>query len=155
MPHSYPEGVEPGFDENAFFDPTNFSFPAGTHICEIEVDPETGVVEIVKYSAVDDFGRLINPMIVEGQVHGGIAHGVGQALLEGCSYDSEGQLITASYMDYAMPRADNLPRLRKLARHHRTLRKFYLNGAPFRSPGKGDRQVGVRLGVSLFGKMNA
>ena len=109
VPHSYPEGVEPGFDENAFFDPTNFSFPAGTHICEVEVDPDTGVVEVVKYSAVDDFGRLINPMIVEGQVHGGIAHGVGQALLEGCSYDSEGQLVTASYMDYAMPRADNLP----------------------------------------------
>ncbi len=109
VPHSYPEGLEPGFDENAFFDPLNFSFPAGSHICEVEVDPETGVVEIVKYSAVDDFGKLINPMIVAGQVHGGIAHGVGQALLEGCQYDSEGQLITASFMDYAMPRADNLP----------------------------------------------
>ena len=103
VPHSYPEGLEPGFDENAFFDPLNFSFPAGTHVCEVEVDPETGEVEIVKYSAVDDFGRLINPMIVEGQVHGGIVHGVGQALLEGCQYDSDGQLITASYMDYAMP----------------------------------------------------
>ena len=109
VPHSYPEGLEPGFDENAFFDPMNFSFPAGTHICEVEVDPDTGVVEIVKYSAVDDFGKLINPMIVEGQVHGGIVHGVGQALLEGCQYDSNGQLITASYMDYAMPRADNVP----------------------------------------------
>jgi carbon-monoxide dehydrogenase large subunit len=109
VPHSYPEGLEPGFDENAFFDPLNFSFPAGTHICEVEVDPETGVVDIVRYSAVDDFGRLINPMIVEGQVHGGIAHGIGQALMEGCRYDSEGQLITASYMDYAMPRADNVP----------------------------------------------
>ena len=109
VPHSYPEGLEPGFDENAFFDPMNFSFPAGTHICEVEVDPETGVVEIVKYSAVDDFGKLINPMIVEGQVHGGIVHGIGQALLEVCRYDSEGQLITATYMDYAMPRADNVP----------------------------------------------
>jgi len=109
VPHSYPEGVEPGFDENAFFDPLNFSFPAGTHICEVEVDPETGTVEIVKYSAVDDFGRLVNPMIVEGQVHGGIVHGVGQALLEGCRYDEDGQLITATYMDYAMPRADNVP----------------------------------------------
>lgn len=109
VPHSYPEGVEPGFDENAFFDPINFSFPAGTHICEVEVDPDTGVVEIVKYSAVDDFGRLINPMIVEGQVHGGIAHGVGQALLEVCRYEGDGQLLTASFMDYAMPRADNLP----------------------------------------------
>lgn len=109
VPHSYPEGLEPGFDENAFFDPLNFSFPAGTHVCEVEVDLETGEVEIVKYSAVDDFGKLINPMIVEGQVHGGIVHGVGQALLEGCRYDSEGQLITASYMDYAMPRADDVP----------------------------------------------
>ena len=109
VPHSYPEGLEPGFDENAFFDPMNFSFPAGTHVCEVEVDLETGEVEIMKYSAVDDFGKLINPMIVEGQVHGGIVHGVGQALLEGCRYDSEGQLITASYMDYAMPRADDVP----------------------------------------------
>ncbi len=109
VPHSYPEGLEPGFDENAFYDPTNFSFPAGTHICEVEVDPDTGVVEIVNYSAVDDFGKLVNPMIVEGQVHGGIAHGVGQALLEACRYDDEGQLVTASFMDYTMPRADNLP----------------------------------------------
>ena len=109
VPHSYPAGLEPGFDENAFFDPLNFSFPAGTHVCEVEVDPDTGEVEIVKYSAVDDFGRLVNPMIVEGQVHGGIVHGIGQALLEGCKYDSEGQLLTASFMDYAMPRADNVP----------------------------------------------
>ena len=109
VPHSYPEGVEPGFDENAFFDPMNFSFPAGTHICEVEVDPATGEVEIVDYTAVDDFGKLVNPMIVEGQVHGGIVHGIGQALLEGCHYDENGQLVTASYMDYAMPRADNAP----------------------------------------------
>ena len=109
VPHSYPEGVEPGFDENAFFDPMNFSFPAGTHICEVEVDPATGEVEIVDYTAVDDFGKLVNPMIVEGQVHGGIVHGIGQALLEGCHYDKDGQLVTASYMDYAMPRADNAP----------------------------------------------
>jgi len=110
VPHDYPEDLEPGMDENAFFDPMNFSFPAGTHICEVEVDPSTGVVDIVNYTAVDDFGRLVNPMIVAGQVHGGIAHGVGQAMLEGCQYDPEsGQLITGSYMDYAMPRADNLP----------------------------------------------
>ncbi len=109
VPHNYPEGLEPGFDENAFFDPLNFSFPAGVHVCEVEVDPETGVVEIVRYCAVDDFGKLINPMIVEGQVHGGIVHGVGQALLEGCRYDRDGQLVTASYMDYAMPRADDVP----------------------------------------------
>ena len=112
VPHSYPEGVEPGFDENAFFDPMNFSFPAGTHICEVEVDPATGEVEIVDYTAVDDFGKLVNPMIVEGQVHGGIVHGIGQALLEGCHYDKDGQLVTASYMDYAMPRADNAPDFR-------------------------------------------
>ena len=112
VPHSYPEGVEPGFDENAFFDPMNFSFPAGTHICEVEVDPSTGEVEIVDYTAVDDFGKLVNPMIVEGQVHGGIVHGIGQALLEGCHYDADGQLVTASYMDYAMPRADNAPDFR-------------------------------------------
>ena len=112
VPHNYPEGVEPGFDENAFFDPMNFSFPAGTHICEVEVDPDTGEVEIADYTAVDDFGKLVNPMIVEGQVHGGIVHGIGQALLEGCRYDSEGQLVTASFMDYAMPRADNAPDFR-------------------------------------------
>ncbi len=112
VPHNYPEGVEPGFDENAFFDPMNFSFPAGTHICEVEVDPDTGEVEIADYTAVDDFGRLVNPMIVEGQVHGGIVHGIGQALLEGCRYDSDGQLVTASFMDYAMPRADNAPDFR-------------------------------------------
>jgi carbon-monoxide dehydrogenase large subunit len=109
VPHNYPEGVEPGLDENAFFDPMNFSFPAGTHICEVEVDPDTGTVDIVKYTAVDDFGKLINPMIVEGQVHGGVAHGVGQALLEGCAYDDNGQLVTGSFMDYCMPRADNVP----------------------------------------------
>jgi carbon-monoxide dehydrogenase large subunit len=110
VPHNYPEGVEPGLDENAFFDPMNFSFPAGAHICEVEVDPDTGSVEIVNYTAVDDFGTLINPMIVEGQVHGGIVHGVGQALLEGCVYDDDsGQLVTGSFMDYCMPRADNVP----------------------------------------------
>ena len=110
VPHNYPEGVEPGLDEIAFFDPLNFSFPAGAHVCEVEVDPETGTVEIVRYTAVDDFGTLVNPMIVEGQVHGGLAHGIGQALLEGCVYDEDsGQLVTGSFMDYCMPRADNLP----------------------------------------------
>ena len=110
VPHNYPEGVEPGLDENAFFDPMNFSFPAGAHICEVEVDPDTGAVEIVTYTAVDDFGTLINPMIVEGQVHGGIVHGVGQALLENCVYDDDsGQLVTGSFMDYCLPRADNVP----------------------------------------------
>ena len=101
--------LEPGLKEGAFYDPSNFTFPAGTHICEVEVDPDTGVTEIVRFTAVDDFGEIINPMIVEGQIHGGIAQGVGQALLEGCVYDDDGQLLTGSYMDYCMPRADNLP----------------------------------------------
>jgi aerobic carbon-monoxide dehydrogenase large subunit len=101
--------LEPGLKEGAFWDPTNFTFPAGVHICELEIDPQTGVVTIERWTAVDDFGTLINPMIVEGQVHGGIAQGVGQALLEGAHYDKDGQLLTASYMDYCMPRADNIP----------------------------------------------
>ncbi|MGD8709172.1 MAG: xanthine dehydrogenase family protein molybdopterin-binding subunit [Ectothiorhodospiraceae bacterium] len=111
VPHNYPlESLEPGLDENAFYDPTNFTYPAGTHICEVEIDPETGRVEIVNFTAVDDFGNIINPMIVEGQVHGGIAQGVGQALLEGCVYDADsGQLVTGTYMDYTMPRADDVP----------------------------------------------
>ena len=109
VPHNYPEGVEPGLHEQAFYDPLNFSFPAGVHICEVEIDPTTGETEIVNYTAVDDFGTIINPMIVEGQVHGGIGQGVGQAMLEGANYDENGQLVTGSYMDYTMPRADNLP----------------------------------------------
>jgi carbon-monoxide dehydrogenase large subunit len=101
--------LEPGLKEGAFYDPTNFTFPAGCHICEVEIDPETGNTDVVGWTAVDDFGVIINPMIVEGQVHGGIAQGVGQALYEGTVYDKEGQLVTGSYMDYAMPRADYLP----------------------------------------------
>jgi carbon-monoxide dehydrogenase large subunit len=101
--------LEPGLKEGAFYDPTNFTFPAGCHICEVEIDPETGNTDVVAWTAVDDFGVIINPMIVEGQVHGGIAQGVGQALYEGTIYDSDGQLLTGSYMDYAMPRADYLP----------------------------------------------
>jgi carbon-monoxide dehydrogenase large subunit len=102
--------LEPGLKEGAFYDPVNFTFPAGCHICEVEVDPETGESEIVAWTAVDDFGTVVNPMIVEGQVHGGVAQGVGQAMLEGAVYDQAGQLITGSLMDYCMPRADNLPR---------------------------------------------
>ena len=107
--HNLPEGMEPGLKEGAFYDPSNFTFPAGTYICEVEIDPETGTTEIVQFVAADDFGKVINPMIVEGQVHGGITQGVGQALLEGVRYDSDGQMLTASYMDYCMPRADNVP----------------------------------------------
>ncbi|MBT6136220.1 MAG: xanthine dehydrogenase family protein molybdopterin-binding subunit [Rhodospirillaceae bacterium] len=110
VPHNFPhEELEPGLDETAFYDPANFTFPGGCHICEVEVDPDTGTVEVVSFTAVDDVGRVINPMIVEGQVHGGVAQGIGQALLEGCSYDEDGQLLTGSFMDYAMPRAHNLP----------------------------------------------
>jgi carbon-monoxide dehydrogenase large subunit len=111
VPHNYPlDKLEPGLNETAFYDPTNFTFPAGTHICEVEIDPNTGVVRIDRFTAVDDFGTIINPMIVEGQVHGGLVQGIGQALLEHCVYDREtGQLVTGSFMDYAMPRADDVP----------------------------------------------
>jgi carbon-monoxide dehydrogenase large subunit len=101
--------LEPGLKETSFYDPTNFTFPAGCHICEVEVDADTGKTDIVNWTAVDDFGTVINPMIVEGQVHGGIAQGVGQALLEGAIYDKDGQLVTGSLMDYTMPRAHDLP----------------------------------------------
>ncbi len=107
--HNLPAGMEPGLKETAFYDPANFTFPAGCYICEVEIDPETGTTEIIQFVAADDFGNIINPMIVEGQVHGGIAQGIGQALLEGAHYDASGQLLTASYMDYTMPRAGDLP----------------------------------------------
>ncbi|WP_170760320.1 xanthine dehydrogenase family protein molybdopterin-binding subunit [Ruegeria lacuscaerulensis] len=109
VPHNYPLEVEPGLEETAFYDPANFTFPAGAYACEVEVDPETGKVSIEKFTAADDFGNIVNPMIVDGQVHGGIGQGIGQALLENCAYDENGQLLSASYMDYAMPRADDVP----------------------------------------------
>jgi aerobic carbon-monoxide dehydrogenase large subunit len=110
VPANYPlDQLEPGLSEKAFYDPGNFTYPAGSHICEVEIDPDTGVVHIVSFVAVDDFGHVINPMIVEGQVHGGVAQGIGQALLEHGIYDDDGQLVTGSYLDYCMPRADNLP----------------------------------------------
>ncbi|HUZ13414.1 MAG TPA: xanthine dehydrogenase family protein molybdopterin-binding subunit [Caulobacteraceae bacterium] len=109
VPANFPEGLEPGLSEKSFYDPKNFTFPAGAHVAEVEIDPETGVVELVAFVAVDDFGEVINPMIVEGQVHGGIAQGVGQALMEHGVYDEAGQLVTGSYMDYRMPRAADLP----------------------------------------------
>ena len=110
VPHNYPhDKLEPGLNENAFYDPSNFTFPAGSYVCEVEVDPETGKVRIERWTAVDDFGKIINPMIVEGQVHGGLAQGIGQALTENCSYDASGQLTTGSFMDYCIPRADDVP----------------------------------------------
>ncbi|HBM58615.1 MAG TPA: carbon monoxide dehydrogenase, partial [Citreicella sp.] len=106
VPHNYPlEEIEPGLEETAFYDPSNFTYPSGAYACEVELDPETGRVTVERFAAADDFGNVVNPMIVEGQVHGGIAQGIGQALLESCVYDSDGQLLSASYMDYAMPRA--------------------------------------------------
>jgi carbon-monoxide dehydrogenase large subunit len=112
VPHNYPiDELEPGLDETAFYDPKNFTFPGGCHISEVEIDPDTGTVAVVNFTAVDDVGRVINPMIVEGQVQGGIAQGIGQALLEAAIYDESGQLISGSMMDYTMPRADNLPNI--------------------------------------------
>ncbi len=107
--HNLPEGMEPGLKEGAFYDPTNFTFPAGTYMCEVEIDPATGQTEIVNFVAADDFGTIINPMVVEGQVHGGLVQGIGQALLENAVYDDSGQLLSGSYMDYCMPRADDVP----------------------------------------------
>ncbi len=113
VPHNYPlDKLEPGLNENAFYDPTNFTYPAGSYICEVEVDPDTGQVKIESFVTVDDFGNIVNPMIVEGQVQGGVAQGLGQAMMEACVYDESGQLLTGSYMDYAMPRAVDVPKIR-------------------------------------------
>ncbi|MGB5865070.1 MAG: xanthine dehydrogenase family protein molybdopterin-binding subunit [Sulfitobacter sp.] len=110
VPHNYPlEEIEPGLEETAFYDPSNFTYPSGAYACEVELDPETGQVTIERFFAADDFGNIVNPMIVTGQVHGGLAQGIGQALLENCAYDDDGQLLSASYMDYAMPRASDMP----------------------------------------------
>lgn len=112
VPHNYPlETLEPGLEESAFYDPANFTYPAGAYLCEVEVDTETGKVDVVGFVCADDFGNVMNPMIVEGQVHGGVAQGIGQALLENTAYDDDGQLLTGSYMDYIMPRADDIPTL--------------------------------------------
>jgi carbon-monoxide dehydrogenase large subunit len=110
IPHQYPlEDIEPGLEETAFYDPANFTYPSGAYACEVELDPETGKVTVERFAAADDFGNVINPMIVTGQVHGGVAQGIGQAMIEQTTYDENGQLLSASYMDYAMPRADDLP----------------------------------------------
>ena len=111
VPHNYPiTELEPGLEETSFYDPLNFTYPGGCHICEVEIDPDTGVTTLVNFTAVDDIGRVINPMIVEGQVHGGVAQGIGQALFETAVYDkASGQLLSGSYMDYTMPRAHMMP----------------------------------------------
>jgi len=109
VPHDYPEGLEPGLDFSSFYDPANFTYPFGCHIAVVEIDPDTGKVALKRFIAVDDVGNVINPMIVDGQIHGGLAQGIGQALYEGAIYDDYGQLINGSYMDYCMPRADDFP----------------------------------------------
>ena len=113
VPGNYPiETLEPGLEETSFYDPPNLTYPAGAHICEIEIDPDTGNIEITNYCVSDDFGIVMNPMIVEGQVHGGVAQGIGQALYENCIYEeNSAQLINGSFMDYTMPRADNVPHM--------------------------------------------
>jgi aerobic carbon-monoxide dehydrogenase large subunit len=112
VPHNYPiEELEPGLDETAFYDPKNFTYPGGCHICEVEIDPDVGTVAVINFVAVDDVGRVINPMIVEGQIQGGVMQGIGQALLENAIYDTQGQLVTGSFMDYTMPRAHDFPRM--------------------------------------------
>jgi carbon-monoxide dehydrogenase large subunit len=112
VPHNYPLDVlEPGLDETAFYDPKNFTFPGGCHIAEVEIDPDTGTTQLINFTACDDVGRVINPMIVEGQVQGGVAQGIGQALLETCVYDARGQLLSGSMNDYCIPRADDLPQV--------------------------------------------
>jgi len=109
-PANYPAGLEPGLEETTYYDPEAFTFPYGCHLTEVEIDPDTGAVSVERYLAVDDFGRVVNPMIVEGQIHGGAAQAIGQASLEGCRYDPDsGQLLTGSFMDYAMPRATDIP----------------------------------------------
>ena len=109
LANNLPDGMEPGLEATVYYDPPNFTFPFGTHVAEVEVDGETGAVQIVRYSACDDCGRQINPMIVEGQLHGGIAQGIGQALYEGAVYDPNGQLLSGSMMEYHVPTADDIP----------------------------------------------
>ena len=116
--HDLPDGVEPSLDSDATYDPDNFSFPHGTHLCAVEVDTETGWVQIRSYVAVDDVGVVVNPLIVEGQVHGGIAQGIAQALYEEAAYDSSGNLVTTTLADYLMPSAADLPSIHDGADDH-------------------------------------
>ena len=118
-PGGVPAGLEPGLEATSRFEPANGTFPFGTHICVVEVDRETGAVELKRYVAVDDCGNVINPLIVDGQVHGGIAQGLAQALYEEVVYDAHGQLVTGSLMDYAVPRRPCCRRSKPIAPSHR------------------------------------
>ena len=109
IPENLPEGMEPGLEELAFYDPENFVFPFGAHACVVDVDPDTGNVDVVKYVAVDDCGPAINPKLIDGQVHGGIVHAIGQALFERIHYTEDGQLVTSNFADYALPSAADVP----------------------------------------------
>jgi carbon-monoxide dehydrogenase large subunit len=109
IPENLPEGMEPALEEQAFYDPGNFVFPFGAHACVVDVDTETGKVDVVRYVAVDDCGNPINPLLIDGQVHGGITHSIGQALYEQVAYDADGQLLTSTFVEYAIPSAAELP----------------------------------------------
>jgi carbon-monoxide dehydrogenase large subunit len=109
VPENLPEGMEPGLEETTFYDPTNFTWPFGAHACIVDVDAETGKVDVVRYVSVDDCGPAINPMLIEGQIHGGVVHGIGQALYERIHYDDDGQLVTGTFVDYALPSAADVP----------------------------------------------
>ena len=109
VPENLPEGMEPGLEETTFYDPENFTFPFGAHACIVDVDAETGKVDVVRYVSVDDCGPAINPMLIEGQIHGGVVHGIGQALFERVHYDDDGQLVTGTFVDYALPSAADVP----------------------------------------------
>ena len=104
-----PEGMEPGLEESTFYDPENFVFPFGAHACILDVDIETGKIDIVRYVSVDDCGPAINPKLIDGQIHGGITHAIGQALYERIHYDDDGQLVTGTFVDYALPSAADVP----------------------------------------------
>jgi carbon-monoxide dehydrogenase large subunit len=107
-PGSLPDGMEPGLTAQAVYKASIMNYPNGCHLCEVEIDPDTGTVEVVNYNVVDDVGTVMNPLLLKGQIHGGVAQGLGQALMENVAYDADGQLISATFMDYAMPRAEHL-----------------------------------------------
>jgi carbon-monoxide dehydrogenase large subunit len=111
IPENLPDGMEPGLEETAFYDPANFVFPFGAHACVVDVDAETGKVDVVRYVAVDDCGPAINPMLIDGQVHGGVVHSIGQALYEQVHYDTDGQLVTGTFVDYCLPSAADVPNI--------------------------------------------